>query len=317
MWITQVGERFANPPESEDYHKPLVQDRRAFLEHQPLICNKCKAFTDTLREYCENCGAKNSFRKATELDFERYMKKKQSKLEDEGLPPIPFTSEKEKRSFQKLHRFICDYCENFSYRYRGYCDICGTRSSLRKARKKDFEDYFEKQQQDIQLQIKEQIISSKDITDDTQTKTEELQKPPTILERKEVDTEWKEKLDKPEKVTIPSKIPITSDKKDEKLEVMPLSEIPTVSANFEERSEESILSEISPILNKEDEKAEVSAPSEIPTIATKIEEKPEVSTPPEVSPILDKIERNCKFCGKDLVPETTFCPQCGYKIHNK
>jgi len=313
MWISQVGERYVNPPESGDYHSPLVQDKRAFLEHQPLICDKCNAFTDTLREYCESCGAKNSFRNATELDFERYIKKKQSKIKDEDLQPIPSLSEKEKRSFQRLHRFICDYCDNFSYRNRGYCEKCGTRFSLRRARRRDFENYFEKQQRDVQLQLKEQKISSKPITDVIQTKTEESQKPPTILEKKEEITEWKEKLVKSEKVTIPSEIPVTLDE-EEKPEVIAPSEIPAIPPKIEEISGESIPFEISPILNNKEEKPEVSVPSEIPTIATKIEEKPKVSIPSEIPPILDKIERNCKFCGKELVPEKNFCPQCGYII---
>ena len=64
------------PDESVDYQRPLVQDRRVFLEHQPFICAKCNAFTDTLREYCENCGAKDSLRKATKKDYDRFIKKK-------------------------------------------------------------------------------------------------------------------------------------------------------------------------------------------------------------------------------------------------
>lgn len=71
----QIGYAFAHPPESVDYHRPIVQDRRAFLEHQPFICAKCNTFTDTLREYCENCGAKDSLRKATKKDYDRFIKK--------------------------------------------------------------------------------------------------------------------------------------------------------------------------------------------------------------------------------------------------
>ncbi|MFX0138735.1 MAG: zinc ribbon domain-containing protein, partial [Candidatus Hodarchaeota archaeon] len=317
MWITQVGERYANPPESEDYHNPLIQDRRSFLEHQPLICDKCNAFTDTLREYCESCGAKNSFRKAIELDFERYIKKKETKIKDEDLQPIPSLLEKEKRSFQRLHRFICDYCDNFSFRNRGYCEICGTKFSLRRARKSDFENYFEKQQQDIQLQLKEQISSSKPINDVALAKIEESKIPPTILEEKEVDTEWKERLDKPEKVSTPPEIPVTLDEQEEKPEVISPSEVPAIPPKIEEISEESIPSEISPILNEKEEKHEVLMPSEIQTIPPKIEEKPKVSILSEISPIPEKKERNCKFCGKELVPEKSFCPQCGYIINNK
>ena len=54
---------------SGEFHKPLVQDRKAFLKAQPYFCIICKNFTDILREVCENCGNKGSLRKATKEDF--------------------------------------------------------------------------------------------------------------------------------------------------------------------------------------------------------------------------------------------------------
>lgn len=59
---------------SEDYNRPLIQDRRAFLKAQPFVCNNCKKFTNILREYCENCGSKDSLRKATKEDYLKYVR---------------------------------------------------------------------------------------------------------------------------------------------------------------------------------------------------------------------------------------------------
>ncbi|UCC20823.1 MAG: hypothetical protein JSV62_05965 [Promethearchaeota archaeon] len=64
------------PKESVDYHRPIVRDRKAFLEHQPFICDKCSAFTDTYREYCENCGVKDSLRIAKKKDYDQFIKKR-------------------------------------------------------------------------------------------------------------------------------------------------------------------------------------------------------------------------------------------------
>ncbi|MFX1419600.1 MAG: hypothetical protein ACFE9N_11830 [Promethearchaeota archaeon] len=51
----------------------------------PYICNSCREFSYTFSEYCENCGAKGSIRKATERDYEarRYQKSKAHKIEKE------------------------------------------------------------------------------------------------------------------------------------------------------------------------------------------------------------------------------------------
>lgn len=195
---------------SKEFHRPLIQDRKAFLKAQPFICDNCNRFTDVLREYCEHCGAKNSLRKATKEDFDQY-------------------------------------------RYS---------------------------------QLKKQIKTSKPITHVVQEKTDESQAIHTILEKKEFINEWKEKLDKPKKVTIPPEVSVASVKKDEK--------------------------------------PEITVPSEIPKISAKLEEKPKVSIPSEISPIMDKEEEKpiitsyiCKFCGQELIPKTTFCPQCGYIIKNE
>jgi predicted amidophosphoribosyltransferase len=61
---------------SGEFHKPAIQDAKAFLKTQPYICVKCKKFTDRLRYYCENCGNKKSLRKATKDDFIQYVKSK-------------------------------------------------------------------------------------------------------------------------------------------------------------------------------------------------------------------------------------------------
>jgi hypothetical protein len=44
-----------------------------FLQAQPYFCETCKTFLTTLRETCENCGAKNSLRKATKKDYKQYI----------------------------------------------------------------------------------------------------------------------------------------------------------------------------------------------------------------------------------------------------
>ena len=63
------------PESSDDYHRPLIQDRKEFLKAQPFFFDECKTFTDSLIEYCENCGTKDSSRKATKNDFKFYVKR--------------------------------------------------------------------------------------------------------------------------------------------------------------------------------------------------------------------------------------------------
>ena len=43
-----------------------------FSKAQPYFCETCKTFLTTFREFCENCGANNSLRKATKKDYEQY-----------------------------------------------------------------------------------------------------------------------------------------------------------------------------------------------------------------------------------------------------
>ncbi len=43
-----------------------------YLETFPYFCENCKKFTYMLREYCENCGNKDSLRKATKEDYLKY-----------------------------------------------------------------------------------------------------------------------------------------------------------------------------------------------------------------------------------------------------
>ncbi len=43
-----------------------------YLETFPYFCGNCKKFTYMLREYCENCGSKDSLRKATKEDYFKY-----------------------------------------------------------------------------------------------------------------------------------------------------------------------------------------------------------------------------------------------------
>ena len=67
---------------------PLIQDKKAFLEAQPFICDNCKNFTDIVREFCEICGTRYSIRKATKHDFEQYIDKRQRVPLKELVPPL-------------------------------------------------------------------------------------------------------------------------------------------------------------------------------------------------------------------------------------
>jgi len=67
---------------------PLIQDRKAFLEAQPFICDNCKNFTDAVKEFCEICGARYSIRKATNHDFDKYIEKRQRVSLKELVPPL-------------------------------------------------------------------------------------------------------------------------------------------------------------------------------------------------------------------------------------
>ena len=48
------------------------EKKSTFLKTFPYICTKCKTFSNIKREYCENCGEKDSLREALVQDYERY-----------------------------------------------------------------------------------------------------------------------------------------------------------------------------------------------------------------------------------------------------
>lgn len=45
----------------------------------------------------------------------------------------------DRNAFLKAQPFFCDDCKKFSDIFRDYCEYCGTKNSLRKATKQDFE----------------------------------------------------------------------------------------------------------------------------------------------------------------------------------
>ena len=46
---------------------------KLFKKIYPTICTKCGSLSD-IKEYCEKCGAKDSFRATTKGDWEKYQK---------------------------------------------------------------------------------------------------------------------------------------------------------------------------------------------------------------------------------------------------
>lgn len=59
--------------------KPKISDKKLdkriknYMEAFKYICSNCHKFTHTSREYCENCGTKDSLKAATKEDFRKYM----------------------------------------------------------------------------------------------------------------------------------------------------------------------------------------------------------------------------------------------------
>lgn len=45
---------------------------KLFKRTFPLICTKCGKLSNMPREYCENCGEKDSFRETTKEDHEKF-----------------------------------------------------------------------------------------------------------------------------------------------------------------------------------------------------------------------------------------------------
>jgi hypothetical protein len=56
--------------------RETLATREEFLKAQPYICDTCEAFTTSLRETCENCGAEKSLRSSTKKDYKKYVLKK-------------------------------------------------------------------------------------------------------------------------------------------------------------------------------------------------------------------------------------------------
>ena len=44
---------------------------KLFKQSYPTICTKCSALSNMPREYCEICGAKDSFRETTKEDWKK------------------------------------------------------------------------------------------------------------------------------------------------------------------------------------------------------------------------------------------------------
>lgn len=57
----------------EDEQRQLIY--KEFELTNPYFCETCSNYTSHLMEHCENCGAKNSLRKATKKDYKGYLKK--------------------------------------------------------------------------------------------------------------------------------------------------------------------------------------------------------------------------------------------------
>lgn len=58
-------------------------DKKLFMKTFKYICSECGEFSDSLREYCEKCGAKESIRIATKNDYKKHEKKAQTKARSE------------------------------------------------------------------------------------------------------------------------------------------------------------------------------------------------------------------------------------------
>jgi hypothetical protein len=163
---------------SVEFHRPLVQDRKAFLKVQPYFCVNCKKFSDIMREFCEYCGSESSVRNATKNDFKLYARSKQiegkKELDKEITPTevidkssestqIPYVLEGIEKSSKKIISFLRDYpyycveCENFAkhavpkspqvqntFYYSTLCEYCGSADSLRIATKKDVKNFIRK-----------------------------------------------------------------------------------------------------------------------------------------------------------------------------
>ncbi|MFX0023602.1 MAG: hypothetical protein ACFE9S_14845 [Candidatus Hermodarchaeota archaeon] len=278
-------------------HKPLVQDWRAFLKAQPLVCDRCGMFTDTHRQYCEGCGAKYSLRKAKKKDFNAYMSRRQTQKDASDFvygsiqrkiqetKPTQVKSEiTNVEDFLKQHPYICVYCWEFSIKDLGYCEKCGSRYSIRKARKKFFSIYQER---------RERYLRSLSF----------LQKPQS-----------KPGLDAPSSTYVkPTETSTASDTWKKKIDELPSTKVETIS-NVSEKTEPKI-PEHKPIpsipLEEEKPKVVSSVPNE------RVKTEMEISQPDEIIEKPKDIIKICRFCGLQLAELEKFCQQCGYIIKQK
>jgi len=298
-------------------NRAIIHDINEFLKTEPLFCLKCKNFTYTASEYCEKCGSRFSLRKPRSKDVRQYNNairkgtqdqlKVQEIIRIEEFPTLKFKSDNDLKDFLFIERYFCIYCKKFTIRNRGYCENCGTRSSLRKSKKKDIEQCnkiqdLKRHEKLVQKQLKTRMEPSESKLDISQLKPKEL---------KTATSEWKEKLG-----DIPSpKMKITEDlqptppeksfSEPTKLEVKTLQPIPT-SISKEEKPEESFISQTQKIpiiqgtsINESSRKVIDDSKPIISSKLSKIEEKSR------------EIPSICKFCGMKLESLVKFCHQCG------
>ncbi|MFW9819211.1 MAG: hypothetical protein ACFFE5_06335 [Candidatus Thorarchaeota archaeon] len=274
-------------------NKPLVQDWRAFLKAQPLVCDRCGMFTDTYRNYCEGCGARYSLRKAKKKDFIAYKSKKESQKgasdfvynsnqnKIQETKSIPLNSEiKNVDTFLKEHPYICVYCWEFSIKETAYCVNCGSKNSLRKAKKKFFYIYQERRERYLKSQSFVQKPFSKPVLNVSPSEFVKTQESTSTT-----DT-WKEKS-----------------------EDIPTPPIPEIS---QPKPTEKIIHES---IYKDSEQLKP-----IPSISIKDEEigsNIEISQQEEMVEKPKQIINFCKFCGLQLTELDKFCQQCGYIIKQK
>ena len=45
---------------------------KLFKKTFPDVCTKCDSLSNSIKEYCENCGSKDSLRGTTKADWKKY-----------------------------------------------------------------------------------------------------------------------------------------------------------------------------------------------------------------------------------------------------
>ncbi|MFX1235739.1 MAG: hypothetical protein ACFFBY_14490, partial [Promethearchaeota archaeon] len=53
--------------------RKLAQRTKDYTKTFRYICSNCHEFANTLREYCESCGAKDTLKRATREDYHNYL----------------------------------------------------------------------------------------------------------------------------------------------------------------------------------------------------------------------------------------------------